>query len=131
MFLGDSLLNNPYPTGDSAMAYLYRIDNDKTVFIDTNYYTNFSYFWFSQKLKAKYIIKTELLKNSAHINDYTSTYFGNTNSWEEAEIVDLKQNEYRKNIHLVKKKDSRKEKTSIQGTIYDFMDYKVQQNQLR
>ena len=128
VFFGDSLLNNPNPTGDSAIAYLYRIDDGKTMFIDTNYYTRLGYYWFAQQLKASYIIKTELLENSTHLENYAPTYVGNTSFWEEAEIIDLKQNEYRKDIHLIKKSTSRKGEANIQGTIDDFMSYNESQN---
>jgi len=122
VYFGDSLLNNPTSTGDSALAYLYRIENNKTTFIDTNYYTNLGYYWFSQKLKAKYIIKTELLENAVHAKEYAPTYFGNTTSWEEAEAFDLQDDDYRKDIHLVKSKLLEKGQASIQGSVYEFID---------
>ncbi|OYT16563.1 MAG: hypothetical protein B7C24_07020 [Bacteroidetes bacterium 4572_77] len=128
VFFGDSLMNNPYDTGDSAVAYLYRIDGPRMTLIDSNYFAYLGYYWFAQKLKAYYIIKTALFENATHFDDYAPTYVGNTTTWEEAEIINLAQNKYREDIHLVEKYTTKEGLSNLQGSIYDLMvSYKPSQ----
>ena len=122
VFFGDSLLNNPITTGDTAIAYLYRIDGDNTHLIDTNYYHYLGYYWFSQQLKAKYIIKTQLLENSTHFHDYAPTYVGNTTHWEAAEVIDLNLDTYRKDISLAEQNNKYEEQGNIQGSVLDLFN---------
>jgi len=122
VYFGDSLLNNPVSTGDTALAYLYRVDDGQMVPIDTNYYTNLGYYWFAEKLKAYYIIKTALLPNSKHYNDFAPTYVGNTTQWEEAEIINLAQDKYREDIHLIEKYTNKSGDANLTGSIYDLIN---------
>ena len=122
VYIGDVLLNNPTSTGDTAVAYLYRIDGEKMTPIDTNYYTHLGYYWFAQKLKAYYIIKTALLPNSAHYDDFAPTYMGNTTVWEEAAIVNLAQDKYREDIRLVDKNKHKEGSAQLEGSVYDLLD---------
>lgn len=122
VFFGDSLLNNPGSTGDTAIAYLYRIDGDNTNLIDTNYYHYLGYYWFAEQLKASYIVKTQLLENATHFNDYAPTYAGNTTNWEEAKVIDLKQDTYREDIYLVEKNNKRNEAGKIFGSVSDLFN---------
>ena len=120
--IGDVLLNNPTSTGDSAVAYLYRVDGEKMTPIDTNYYTHLGYYWFAQKLKAYYIIKTTLLPNSAHYNDFAPTYVGNTTLWDEAAIINLAQDKYREDIRLVEKYEHKIGTAQLEGSIFDLLE---------
>jgi len=122
VFFGDSLLNNPYSTGDSAVAYLYRDDNNAMVAIDTNYFSALGYYWFSQKLKAHYIVKTALLANSVHFNNFAPTYVGNTTQWDEAEIINLAQDKFREDVNLVEKTNIQAGTKSIEGSVLDILD---------
>jgi len=129
VFFGDSLLNNPITTGDTAIAYLYRIDGDNTHLIDTNYYHYLGYYWFAQQLKAKYIVKTQLLENSTHFYDYAPTYAGNTTSWEDAEVIDLMQDIYRKDIHLAEQNTTKNESGTILGAVSDLFNNREETTQ--
>ena len=123
---GDSLLNNPYSTGDSALAYLYRVDGGNMVAVDTNYFDYLGYYWFPQKIKAYYIIKTALTQYSAHFSDFAPTYVGNTTQWDEAEIINLAQDKYREDIHLVEEFSINKGLTNLEGSVYDILNINEQ-----
>ncbi|NOR86063.1 MAG: PKD domain-containing protein [Bacteroidales bacterium] len=122
VFFSDSLLNNPSSTGDTALAYLYRLDGNKVIPIDTNYYINLGYYWFAQRLKAYYIIKTGLLPHSKHYNNYAPTYVGNTTQWDEAEIINLAQDRYREDIHLIEKENTNMGSGSLDGSVFDILN---------
>ena len=127
-FFGDSLINNPNPTGDTAIAYLYRIDRFSILPVDTNYYTYLGYYSFPQKIKAYYIIKTALSSNSTHFDDYAPTYVGNTTQWDEAEIINLAQDRYRDDIHLVPNNNNKSGQAILAGSIYDMLDLELYDN---
>ncbi len=122
VYFGDSLMNNPYTTGDTGVAYLYRMNKNELIPIDTNYFVDFGYYWFAAKLKSYYIIKTEFTKNSKHADNFAPTYVGNTTQWDEAEIINLAQDKFREDLHMVEKKESKSGKAVISGSIYDILD---------
>jgi len=119
---GDSLMNNPESTGDQGIAYLYRMDNGNPVAIDTNYFEHLGYYWFTQKLKAHYIIKAEFTENSAHKSTYATTYVGNTTLWDDAEIINLTQAKYREDISLVALNEQKKGTAILKGSVYELLD---------
>ncbi|NPD44496.1 PKD domain-containing protein [Lentimicrobium sp. S6] len=122
VFFGDSLMNNPYPTGDTGIAYLYRMDKNNIIPIDTNYFVDFGYFWFAAKLKSYYIIKTHFTENSNHSRQYAPTYVGNTTQWDEAEIINLAQDKFREDLSMVEKKDNKSGTAEISGSIFDILN---------
>lgn len=122
IYFGDALMNNPESTGDEGIAYLYRMDNGNPVPIDTNYFVNLGYYWFTQKLKAHYIIRAELTENSSHAFNHAPTYVGNTTQWEDAEIINLTQNKYREDIGMVGIDIEMIGSAQLEGSIYDILD---------
>lgn len=122
VLFGDSLMNNPYPTGDTGVAYLYRMDKGNAIPIDTNYFVDLGYYWFANKLKSYYIIKTSFTNNSTHHDNFAPTYIGNTTLWEQAEIINLAQDKYREDISMVEKMDSKSGHSQISGSVLDILD---------
>lgn len=122
VFFGDSLMNNPYPTGDTGIAYLYRIDKNNVIPIDTNYFVDFGYYWFAAKLKSYYIIKTSFTDNSTHASQFAPTYVGNTTQWDEAEIINLAQDKFREDVNMVEKKETKSGTAEITGSVYDILN---------
>lgn len=122
VYFGDSLMNNPHSTGDTGMAYLYRVNGNNIVPIDTNYFINLGYYWFPQKLKAYYIIKAAFLPNSTHFENFAPTYVGNTSQWDEAEIINLAQNKYREDINLLSLKSRNSGSTQLEGSIDELLE---------
>jgi len=121
VYFGDSLMNNPYSTGDTAIAYLYRVDENQMTPIDTSYYHQLGYYWFDQELKAYYIIKTGLTPHSSHFADFAPTYVGNTTNWGEAEIINLARNKYREDIHLIEKSLEKTGDVDLEGHLFDII----------
>lgn len=122
VFFGDSLMNNPYPTGDTGIAYLYRMDKSNVIPIDTNYFVDFGYYWFASKLKAYYIIKTSFTEHSTHAERFAPTYVGNTTQWDEAEIINLAQDKYREDVNMVEKKEYKSGTAEVAGSVYDILN---------
>lgn len=122
VYFGDSLMNNPISTGDEGIAYLYRMDHGNPILIDTNYFVNLGYYWFTQKLKAHYIIKVEYTDQSAHATNYVPTYFGHTTLWEDAGIINLTQNKYREDIEMVGIIEEIFGSAQLTGSVFDILD---------
>lgn len=123
VYFGDSLMNNPYSTGDTGIAYLYRMNKNSLIPIDTNYFEELGYYWFAQKLKAYYVVKVSLTENSEHYHLFAPSYFGNTTNWDQAEIINLAQDKFREDVYMVEK-DRRKSGTSqLQGSVFDLISY--------
>lgn len=122
IYFGDSLMNNPESTGDQGIAYLYRMDRGNPVPIDTNYFVNLGYYWFTQKLKAHYIVKVQFTDNSAHADDFAPTYVGNVSYWDDAQIINLTQNKYREDIEMIEI-DAKKQGTAqLNGSVFDILE---------
>jgi hypothetical protein len=130
VYLGDSLMNNPVSTGDRGIAYLYRLDNDVPVLVDTNQFANLGYYWFANKLKAHYIIQITLTEESDHFDQFAPTYVGNTSFWDEAEIINLAQDKYREDLILKEKTNSKMGDQSLNGWVKDLIEIHENQNAL-
>lgn len=127
VFLGDTLMNNPVTTGDNGIAYLYRMNQDDYTLVDTNYFTELGYYWFSNKIKADYLVLIQLENTSSNFNFFAPTYFGNTQLWEQAETISLDTNKYRKDIVLAEKTSKSSGMLSISGYVSDFIEAQSRQ----
>jgi len=121
IYLGDSLMNNPSNQSDTGIAYLFRVDNNQLVPIDTNVFQKLGYFWFDTKLKAHYLIQVSLAENSTHFGAFAPTYLGNTTYWDQAEIINLSQDKYREDVSLIPITNSSGNK-SLSGNVQDLID---------
>ncbi|RLD62033.1 MAG: hypothetical protein DRJ05_01310 [Bacteroidetes bacterium] len=100
-FINGFPLNNPYPNGDTGIAYLYRKYTDAIVPTDTNLFYEFGYYWFPSTREGDYIIKVGLTENSTHYPDYLQSYYENSLYWDEAEVFQLADTgNYYTNVHL-------------------------------
>lgn len=122
VFLADSLMNNPINQSDTGLAYLFRVDNDQLVPVDTNTFWKLGYYWFDKKLKAHYIVQVSLKETSAHAKDFAPTYLGNTTYWDEAEIINLAQDKYREDVNMVYKDKSVSGEKSLAGSVKDLIE---------
>ncbi len=93
-FIGDIPINNPFSTGDTGVAYLYRKYDNAVVPADTNDFYEFGYYWFSQVREGNYIIKAGLTPNSEHFNDFAPAYYEESLYWEQADILNLTDSSY-------------------------------------
>jgi len=101
-FLGDYPLNNPFPEGDTGVAYLYRVYGDRLVPDDTNTFWSFGYYWFVQKREGMYRVKVKLTPASTHDGQYAPAYNPASLTWQNAGTLTLADSSfYAADVHLV------------------------------
>ena len=96
LFAGEFPINNPISTGDTGVAYLYRVDGTKLIPFDTSTFTHLGYYTFPGKLNGSYIVKAALTAGSDHYLKYYPTYFHSALTWKEANPINLTEN----NVYL-------------------------------
>jgi PKD repeat protein len=100
-FIGNTPINNPISTGDTGVAYLYRRYNDAVVPVDTNYFYEYGYYWFSDVREGNHIVKVGLTENSEHFASFVPAYYPDHLYWEDAEILQVNDtNNYFVDIYL-------------------------------
>lgn len=120
VFAGDYPLNNPVPAGDTGMAYIYRYYSDGLYPDDTLAFSDFGYYWFTQKREGSYIIKTELTPGSTNYNNFFPVYFGGSLNWQEAEPFTLSDTgNFSVNLHLKPVSDPGTGPGRISGNVVD------------
>jgi PKD repeat protein len=101
-FAGDHPINNPVHSGDTGMALLYKIyPNDQVLLLDTNKFTDYGYYHFSNKLPGEYLVKIMLTPESTHFKNYMATYYPEEHFWKQAQHVSIgDSNAYNMHVHL-------------------------------
>src|ERR1039457_6794488 len=74
-FAGLFPINNPVSTGDTGIAYLYRLSNSEAALLDTNEFFYLGYFTFPHIAQGRYIVKVVLKSTSTHFQNYLPTYY--------------------------------------------------------
>jgi PKD repeat protein len=74
-FAGLFPINNPVSTGDTGIAYLYRLSNSAAALQDTNEFVHLGYFTFPRTAQGRYIVKVALTPASTHYQNYLPTYY--------------------------------------------------------
>lgn len=102
VYAGNFPINNPEPTGDTAIVYLYRYhDKQNVVNIDTSEVVENGYFHALFLLEDSYMIKFRLTNGSTNAGYYFPTYFGDEVRWLNAPIFSLADSShYNVNVHL-------------------------------
>jgi hypothetical protein len=98
--LGGTVFANPYPL-DIIFASLYSNDEDHIFDVCHNVFDTLGYYYFMNLIPASYLVKAEPDHNSSQSGMYVPTYTGDVLFWQEAYFVDLNQNIYQANIHLI------------------------------
>lgn len=102
VFAGLFPINNPEPTGDTGVAYLYRVQNSKIIPQDTLTFTYLGYYAFLRLLEGQYLVKLGLKQGSAHYHEYIPAYTGSKLNWQDATTVTLSGgNSFSNDVHLV------------------------------
>ncbi|MCX6304866.1 MAG: PKD domain-containing protein [Bacteroidetes bacterium] len=118
LFVGDFPINNPVSTGDTGVAYLFRIDKSRLIPYDTCRFTQLGYFTFPGTLNGSYIIRASLTPGSMHYSKYFPAYYRQGLLWKETEILDLTQGDaYVSDIHLTRANDSLTGQGVIRGDV--------------
>jgi len=102
IYAGNFPINNPEPTGDTAIVYLYRYHDNKHVEnIDTSVVVENGYFHALFLLEDSYMIKFRLTDGSTNAATYFPTYFGDEVKWLDAPVLSLADSShYSVNVHL-------------------------------
>lgn len=87
LFAGEWPINNPVSTGDTGVAYLYRVNGNRVFPIDTSMFTTLGYYTFPQVLPGSYLIKTKLSNGSLHHGQYFPGYPDRHLTWTDASPV--------------------------------------------
>jgi PKD repeat protein len=101
-FIGDNPINNPYPTGDTGIAILYRQRKDLSLLpVDTNRFHQLGYYWFNNMMEQPYVIWIGLTPASVHYRQFIPSYYSSAMSWQEADALVLNNNMYEINISML------------------------------
>lgn len=88
---------------DVGNAYLYTIDeNNLLTPFDTTAFDEFGFYYFYQVPEGTYCVKTQPDVSSQFYGDWIPTYYGNSEFWKEAEVIDLNHTDYTYHVNLVK-----------------------------
>jgi PKD repeat protein len=100
-FIGNTPLNNPVSTGDTGIACLYRKYENLIIPVDTNYFYELGYYWFTDVREGNHIIKVGLTENSEHFQEFAPAYFPDQLYWENAQTLPVSDsNSYSANVYL-------------------------------
>jgi PKD repeat protein len=118
LFIGDYPINNPVSTGDTGVAYLFRVEGAKLIPYDTSSFTNLGYFTFPQILNGSYTVKATLTPGSLHYNSYFPGYYQHALTWREAQSLDLSDSSaYISDIHLSPANEALSGPAAISGKV--------------
>ncbi len=81
LFAGNFPINNPVSTGDTGVAYLYRIAGTKAQLVDTNQFTHLGYYTFPQVIAGNYLVRAWLTPGSVHYRQFFPTYYEDQIKW--------------------------------------------------
>jgi len=101
VFAGNFPLNNPIHTGDTGIAFLFKIHENTVVPVDTNQFISEGLYAFNHLLDGNYMVKVRLTKNSTNYGNYFPTYYPDRLMWQESPMMTLYEPVYSANIHLV------------------------------
>lgn len=118
LFAGEFPINNPISTGDTGVAYLFRVDGPNLVPCDTSIFTHLGYYTFPKKLNGHYIVKAALTPASVHYSRYFPSYCKDALTWKEANPINLSDNNaYLSDIYPVPVKEGLSGPGMIKGTV--------------
>lgn len=89
VFAGDRPINNPASTGDTAIAYLYKLNNNHLIAFDTLKFTYLGYYSFPHLLSGDYLVKVALTPQSVNAKKFFPTYYIQNLFWQQSKLVDV------------------------------------------
>lgn len=118
--MGGHVIADYFPI-DYGLAYLYMVDEEEiTIPIDTAVIDTLGYYFFYQIIEGDYIVKSRLQVSSIHYGDFIPTYYGNSYVWDEADIIELREEGWGYHIDLITSDGINNGDGQICGTIgYD------------
>jgi hypothetical protein len=98
--LGGTVFADIYPL-DFICATLYSNDGLHIFDVYHNVFDTLGYYYFMNLIPAPYLVKAEPDHHSSQSGMYVPTYMGDVLFWQEAYFLDLDENIYQANIHLI------------------------------
>ena len=86
---------------DHEFAYVYKSEDGIITNIYSQIVDSLGYYLFYPFLAGNYYIKVEPSPNSSFSGEYLPTYYGDAIHWEDAEMINLNQNIFTADIHLI------------------------------
>ena len=118
-FIGNTPLNNPFSTGDTGIAYLYRKYDNLVVPVDTNYFYEYGYYWFSDVREGNHIVKVALTESSQNFTGFAPAYHLQQLYWQQADIIAVQDSNDYANIYLPELTGSQTGIGLINGNVVD------------
>lgn len=104
---------------DYGEAFLYKIENNDIVLIDTAVFNDtLGYYLFYQLIEGEYIVKADLCPNSVHFNHYMTTYYSDKPFWNEADTIFLHNDGCEYDIDLIPLNQVNPGQGKLSGTIF-------------
>lgn len=98
--LGGHVFAGYFPI-DLGHAYLYKIENNDLILIDTATFNDqLGFYLFYQLIEGEYIVKADLDPSSVLFNQFMATYYGDNIMWTQADTIFHEQSVYEYDIHL-------------------------------
>lgn len=118
VFAGDHPINNPVSTGDTGIAYLYKLRNNYIIAYDTLTFTYLGYYSFPQLLSGHYFVKVALTPGSVNAQKYTPAYYINDLYWQQSQLLQIEDSSiFNFDVHLAKSNDSINGPGKISGKV--------------
>jgi len=127
--MGGHVMASYFPI-DKGEAYLYKIENQKYIAIDTAIFNDsLGYYLFPQVIEGNYIIKADLHPTSDLFNQFMTTYYSNKPVWTEADTIFHTTNNFEYDIDLLPVATNMTGPGMISGTILHGSDMGSQKGQ--
>jgi PKD repeat protein len=99
--MGGHVFTGYFPI-DIGHAYLYKIENDELILIDTAIFNDsLGFYLFYQLIEGEYLVKADLDPSSEFFNAFMCTYYGNKLHWTEADTIHHQSSAYEYDINLI------------------------------
>jgi hypothetical protein len=123
-YIGGHVMAGYFPI-DHGEAYLYKIESNELVPIDTAVFNDsLGFYLFYQVIEGDYLVKADLCPNSIHFNHFFTTYYSNKLEWTDADTIFHTGNNCEYNIELIPVTQSFSGQGSISGSIFYGFDSK-------
>lgn len=104
---------------DMGEAYLYKIENQSYIPIDTAIFNDtLGYYLFPQVIEGNYIVKADLHPTSDLFNQFMTTYYSNKPVWTKADTIFHTNNNFECDIDLLPVASNNTGPGMISGTIF-------------
>jgi len=86
---------------DVGTAYLYKIEGEEFIPIDTTEFDEYGYYGYHALIEGNYKVKTFPSTSSANAGEYLPTYYGDVLLWTKAETIELTDSYHNYDIYMI------------------------------